>query len=37
LKPEGMTEEDWEKISESEIFKDNPEAFQNFISKSYAD
>ena len=36
LKPEGMTEEDWLKISENKIFKDNPEAFKEFIGLSYA-
>lgn len=35
LKPEGMTEEDWTKIAESELFKDDPKAFQNFMNQSY--
>ena len=37
LSPEGMTEEDWNKISENELFKDNPEGFQNFLKKFYAE
>ena len=37
LKPTGMTEEDWTKISENELFKDNPEEFKRFIGLSYAE
>ena len=35
LKPEGMTEEDWTKIAESDLFKDDPKAFQSFMNQSY--
>ena len=35
LKPEGMTEEDWTKIAESDLFKGDPEAFQSFMNQSY--
>jgi hypothetical protein len=30
-----MTEEDWTKIAESDLFKDNPEAFSEFMNQSY--
>ena len=35
LKPEGMTEEDWAKIAESDLFKDDPRAFAKFMNQSY--
>lgn len=35
LKPEDMTEEDWTKIAESDLFKNDPKAFQNFMNQSY--
>ena len=35
LKPEDMTEEDWTKIAESDLFKDDPTAFTKFMNQSY--
>lgn len=35
LKAEGMTQEDWDKIAENELFINDPDAFNAFLSKTY--
>ena len=35
LKSEGMTQEDWDKIAENELFINDPAAFNDFLSKTY--